>query len=97
MAKEKMENGNPEKETKSHPIPDIDRELIMKIAARAKEMRVNSGHSYESFAIRAEINRNTYFRFERSAKTGENFTMALLIKVIRGLNMTVSEFMKTIQ
>ena len=93
MPKEKVQNSNPEKETKSHNIPDIDRDYIKKIAARAKELRIQSGCSYESFAGHAGINRNSYFRFEKkSAESGENITLALLLKIIRGLNMSVPEF-----
>jgi transcriptional regulator with XRE-family HTH domain len=97
MPKEKVQSSNPEKETKSHNIPDIDRDYIKKIAAKVKELRVKAGYSYESFAIHADINRNSYFRFERSATTGDNYTIALLLKVIRGLNMTSTEFFKYIQ
>jgi transcriptional regulator with XRE-family HTH domain len=97
MPKEKVQSSNPEKETKSHNIPDIDRDYIKKIAAKVKELRVKAGYSYESFAIHADINRNSYFRFERSATTGDNYTIALLLKVIRGLNMTSTEFFKDIQ
>ena len=97
MPKEKVQNSNPEKETKSHNIPDIDRDYIKKIAAKAKFLREEKGYSYESFALHAGLNRNTYFRFERSAVTGDNYTIALLLKVIRGLNMTTTEFFKDIE
>ena len=97
MPKEKVQNSNPEKETKSHNIPDIDRDYIKKIAAKAKLLRDEKGYSYESFALHAGLNRNTYFRFERSAVTGDNYTVALLLRVIRGLNMTATEFFKDIQ
>ena len=97
MPKEKVQNSNPEKETKTHAIPDVDRDYIKKIAAKVKELRVKAGYSYESFAIHADINRNSYFRFERSATTGDNYTIALLLKMIRGLNMTSTEFFKDIQ
>ena len=97
MPKEKVQNSNPEKETKTHAIPDIDRDYIKKIAAKAKFLREEKGCSYESFALHAGLNRNTYFRFERSAVTGDNYTVALLLRVIRGLNMTATEFFKDIQ
>jgi transcriptional regulator with XRE-family HTH domain len=97
MPKEKVQNSNPEKETKSHNIPDIDRDYIKKIAATAKEMRIKAGYSYESFAIFAGINRNSYFRFERSATTGDNYTIALLLKITRGLNITMSNFFQDIK
>lgn len=98
MPKEKVQSNNPEKETKSHNIPDIDRDYIKKIAARAKELRIQSGYSYESFAIHAGINRNSYFRFEKkSAESGENFTIALLLKITRGLNITMTDFFQDIK
>jgi|ERR1035437_115583 transcriptional regulator with XRE-family HTH domain len=96
MPKEKVQSSNPEKETKSHNIPDIDRDYIKKIAAKVKELRVKAGYSYESFAIHADINRNSYFRFERSATTGDNYTIALLLKISRGLNITMSNFFQSI-
>ena len=87
-------NNTPEKEVKQHFISERDRELIKKIAAKAKKMREEKGYSYESFAQHANINRNSYFRFEKSALTGDNFTVALLSKVIRGLNQSFSSFFK---
>jgi transcriptional regulator with XRE-family HTH domain len=97
MPKEKVQSSNPEKESKSHNIPDIDRDYIKKIAAKAKFLREEKGYSYESFALQAQINRNSYFRFEKSAVTGDNYTVALLLRVIRGLSMTATEFFKDIQ
>jgi len=84
----------PEKELKQHFISEYDRELIKKIAARVKKMREEQGYSYESFAQHAGINRNSYFRLEKSALTGDNFTIALLSKVIKGLNLSFSSFFK---
>lgn len=97
MPTDKKHSNNSEKETKSHIIPEVDKVQIKKIAAKAKELRVKSGYSYEEFALNASINRNTYFRFEKAAITGENITLALLLKVIRGLNMTVEDFFKDIK
>ena len=96
MAKGKKENTTPDKETKSHAIPDVDRDYIIKIAATAKKMRIKAGYSYESFALHAGINRNSYFRFERSTTTGDNYTIALLLKITRGLNITMSNFFQSI-
>ena len=81
---------------KKHNITDIDRETIKQIANKAKEMRVSKGYSYEDFALHAKINRNTYFKFEKSASTGDNFTVAVLTKVIRGLDLTFESFFKGI-
>ncbi len=80
------------KGVKKHEIPDIDKETIKKIAAKAKDMRKKGGYSYEGFALHAGINRNTYFKFEKSAATGENYTMATLLKVVRGLEQSLGSF-----
>ncbi len=84
-------------EKKKHNISDFDRETIMQIAFKAKEMRVAQGFSYEEFAMHANINRNTYFKFEKSRTSGDNFTIAILIKVIRGLNQTFESFFQDIK
>ena len=92
MPEVKNQKSKTEKETKVHEISEVDREQIKKIAAKAKLLRVEKGYTYESFALHAGINRNSYFRFERSASTGDNYTIALLIKITRGLNISLSDF-----
>jgi DNA-binding XRE family transcriptional regulator len=83
---------------KAHVVPDVDRDYIRKIAVKVKELRIEAGYSsYESFALHAGINRNSYFRMERSAASGDNFTVALLLRVIRGLNTTTTEFFQQIK
>jgi DNA-binding XRE family transcriptional regulator len=77
---------------KPHIISGIEREKLKIIADKVKRLRIAKKISYEEFARNSEINRNTYFRLERSAETGENYTMALLLKVIRGLNISISDF-----
>ncbi len=82
---------------KKHDIPDIDKEMIKRIASKAKKMRIEKGYSYEDFALHhAKLNRNTYFKFEKSSITGDNFTISTLLKVIRGLNQTVSSFFQNL-
>ena len=81
---------------KKHDITDLERESIKKIATKAKKLRVEKGYSYEEFALHANINRNTYFKFEKSATTGENFTIAVLAKVIRGLEQSFESFFQGI-
>ena len=85
------------KPKKPHPISDEDVQTLTKIADKAKILRKGMNLSYEEFALHSEINRNTYFRFEKSAQTGNNFTVALLLQVIRGLNKKPSEFFKDIK
>jgi transcriptional regulator with XRE-family HTH domain len=71
---------------------DYDKETIMRIAAKAKMLRKEQGYSYEQFALHAGINRNTYFKFEKSEVTGDNFTIVVLLKVIKGLDQTLEGF-----
>lgn len=76
--------------------PDDTKKLIL-IAKKATKLRIATNMSYEEFALHAGINRNTYFRFEQSSQKFKNYTVALLLKVIRGLNLTPSEFFKDIK
>jgi len=93
---EETKLSKPRKKKKPHLIPDMDREVIKLISDKARRKRTELDFTYEEFARTAEINRNSYFRFEKSAETGENFTVALLLKVIRGLKLTPSEFFQDI-
>lgn len=92
MPKEKKQISIAEKKRKSHDIPDIDKVHIKEIAAKAKELRIKAGFSYEEFAAHAGINRNTYFRFENSSSNGANFTIATFLRVLHGLNITAAYF-----
>jgi DNA-binding XRE family transcriptional regulator len=97
MPKDNQQQVNTTKEKKAHVVPDVDRDYIRKIAIKVKELRKEAGYSsYESFALHAGINRNSYFRLEKSAESGDNFTVALLLRVIRGLNITTTEFFQQI-
>jgi transcriptional regulator with XRE-family HTH domain len=73
-------------------VADYDRQTIMRIATKAKTLRKELGYSYESFAMHANINRNTYFKFEKSSVTGDNFTIGVMLKVIKGLGMSLETF-----
>ncbi len=78
-------------------ISDTEIGYIKLIAEKAKNMRIAKKMSYEQFALQVGINRNSYYRFEQSASSGDNYTVALLLKVITGLDATLSEFFKDIQ
>lgn len=78
-------------------ISDDDTRRLKSIAEKAKKMRIAKNVSYEIFAMNSGINRISYYRFEKSAKTGDNFTVALLLTVISGLGSTPAEFFKDIQ
>lgn len=86
-----------DKPKKPHVISDIEKEKLKLIAEKAKKMRIAKNMSYEQFALHAGINRNSYFRFEKSAMSCENYTVALLLKVIRGLDSTPAQFFKSIK
>jgi len=77
---------------KKHEIPELDMEAIKRIATKAKDMRKIKGYSYEGFALHAGINRNTYFKFEKSAATGENYAMATRLRGVRGLGQSRGSF-----
>jgi DNA-binding XRE family transcriptional regulator len=78
-------------------LTDDDTKRLKLIAEKAKKMRIAKKMSYELFALHAGINRNSYYRFEKSATSGDNYTVALLLKVITGLDSTFEEFFKDIQ
>jgi DNA-binding XRE family transcriptional regulator len=75
-------------------ISDNDTKRLKLIAEKAKKMRIAKKMSYEEFALHAGINRNSYYRFEKSADTGDNYTVALLMTVISGLGTTPADFFK---
>lgn len=93
------EPGIPAKRLPKKPmvISDDDKKRLKLIAEKAANLRKGMKISYEEFAIRAKVNRNSYYRFEKSADTGENFTVALLMNVISGLGKTPAEFFKDIE
>ena len=78
-------------------LSDDDTKRLKLIAEKAKKMRIAKKMSYEFFALHAGINRNSYYRFERSATSGDNYTVALLLKVISGLDSTVKKFFEDLQ
>lgn len=78
-------------------ISDDDTNRLKSIAEKAKKMRTAMNMSYEVFALHAGINRISYYRFEKSADSGDNFTVALLLTVISGLGLSPAEFFKDIE
>lgn len=61
---------------------------------RMKELRLKAGYkSYEIFAYEKGLPRASYGKWEK----GQNITYTNLIKVIRGLGVTVEEFFKGIK
>lgn len=94
-AKESVESAN-RRPKKSMVVSDDDTYRIKLIAGKAANLRRGMNISYEEFALRAKINRNSYYRFEKSADTGDNYTVALLMTVISALGTTPAEFFKDI-
>ncbi len=82
---------------KPHIIDDIEKQKLRLIAEKVKKLREATKMSYEEFALHSGINRNSYYKLEKSAKHGNNYTIALLLKVLRGLNIKPSEFFKDIE
>jgi DNA-binding XRE family transcriptional regulator len=82
---------------KSMVVSDDDHRRLKLIVEKAANLRKEMDISYEEFAIRAGINRNSYYRFEKSADSGDYYTVALLLTVISGLGLTPAEFFKDIQ
>jgi XRE family transcriptional regulator, regulator of sulfur utilization len=62
-------------------------ELKKKIGNRVRELRVKQGWSQEEFADRCEIHRGHMGQIERGEK---NVSIATLVKIGKGLGMTVS-------
>jgi len=82
--------------SKPQKVSDQETEKIKAIAGKAKRLRESMDIGYETFALMAGINRNTYYRFEQSVHTGNNFTIAILLKVIKAHRITIAEFFKDI-
>lgn len=66
-------------------------EELEKMGARLKELRIAKGYSnYEQFAYDHNIPRAQYGRYER----GQDLRISSLLKVLRALEVTPSEFFK---
>lgn len=66
---------------------------VLQVAQRIKELRLRKGYSsYEVFAYENGINRSQYGKYEK----GENMRIDSLLKVIRALGVTPSEFFEGI-
>lgn len=75
------------KKTKANdPIAELKR-----LGARIKTLRIKKGYTnYENFAFEHDIPRAQFGRYER----GEDLRYSSLLKVIRALGVTQSEFFK---
>jgi len=72
-------------------IGDPGKDELLKLANRMKILRLRAGHlNYEKFALGNGIARAQY----RSYELGANITYANLLRVIRALNVSTSEFFR---
>jgi transcriptional regulator with XRE-family HTH domain len=70
-------------------LTDEEKELISKLGQRIKELRIKKGYTnYEHFAYEHGISRTQYGSYE----TGENMKFLTLVKVLKGLDVSLSEF-----
>jgi hypothetical protein len=70
-------------------VPNAAKLELMKIGFRVRSLREERiGESYELFAIKNGINRISQYRIE----SGHNFQMINLLKICKGLNITLEEF-----
>lgn len=70
-----------------------DREILIQLGNRIKDLRINTGLSQEKFALKIEMDR-TYFASIESGK--RNISIINIKKIADGLNITLSELFKPI-
>ncbi|WKV12197.1 helix-turn-helix domain-containing protein [Marivirga harenae] len=72
-------------------IPDFAKHQLVSIGVRVKQLREEkTGDSYEVFAVKNGINRISQYRME----AGSNFQMVNLLKVCKGLGVSLEDFFK---
>ena len=68
---------------------DFTKTQLEKIGQRIKAIRIAQGYtSYEQFAHDQGISRMQYWRYEK----GEDLRMSSLLKVLKGLNISIKDF-----
>ncbi|MDB5141057.1 MAG: transcriptional regulator [Mucilaginibacter sp.] len=68
---------------------DPDKELLKKIGARIRDLRIERGYSnYEDCAYAFNINRVQFGRYE----TGQNLKFLSLVRLVRAFGITLEEF-----
>ncbi|WNJ17161.1 helix-turn-helix transcriptional regulator [Pontibacter sp. G13] len=66
-----------------------EKEFLENLGRRIKELRRSKGYSnYEHFAFENNISRTQYGKYE----TGENMKILNLLRVLKGLDISISEF-----
>ncbi|WP_430408809.1 helix-turn-helix transcriptional regulator [Kordia sp.] len=76
---------------KKSKVKDEEFDAVMvEIAEKIKELRINAGYSsYENFAWDNGINRMQYWKMEKGET---NFTMKSLYRILKVHNMELSDF-----
>lgn len=75
--------------TKDEQFEEYKKEQLQKLAERIKELRAEKGYtSYEYFAYDHNIPRAQYGRYEK----GEDLKFSSLLKVLKGLDISLKEF-----
>lgn len=70
-----------------------NKDLLLKIGKRIKELRLDSNLSQEKFALKINMDR-TYFASVESGK--RNISILNLEKIANGFDITLSELLKNI-
>lgn len=75
--------------TKDEQFEEYKKEQLQKLAERIKELRAEKGYtSYEYFAYDHNIPRAQYGRYEK----GEDLKFSSLLKVLKGLDISLKDF-----
>jgi hypothetical protein len=84
-----MKSKKKSKETGS--LLDEQQQIVKRIGARIKELRLGKGHSsYEVFYFENEIDRSQYGKCER----GPDMRISSLVKVLCALDFSIEEFFR---
>lgn len=67
-----------------------DQEYLILLGKRIENLRINSGKSYEDFAIMCGLDRRQLRRIE---KAETNSSISILKKIADGLNLSMSELL----
>lgn len=70
-----------------------DKELLIKLGQRIKQLRLETGLSQEKFALKIEMDR-TYLASIESGK--RNVSILNIQKIANGLNVTLSQLFDTV-
>lgn len=74
---------------KDEQFEEFKQEQLQKLANRIKQLRIEKGYtSYEYFAYDHNIPRAQYGRYEK----GEDLKFSSLLKILKGLNISLQEF-----